>query len=132
MSRTCNSIYPRIKITKYIFQTAYKNQYHPINLKSGGTGLNLTSANHVIHFDRWWNPSVENQATDRAFRIGQKKIVNVYKFICSGTIEDKINEIILSKEELSTKIIGKGEDSTVSWITKMNDSELLELFSYSK
>ena len=103
-----------------------------ITIKAGGTGLNLTSANHVIHFDRWWNPSVENQATDRAFRIGQKKIVNVYKFICSGTIEDKINEIILSKKELSTKIIGKGEESAVSWITKMDNSELLELFSYSK
>ena len=103
-----------------------------ITIKAGGTGLNLTSANHVIHFDRWWNPSVENQATDRAFRIGQKKVVNVYKFICSGTIEDKINEIILSKKELSTKIIGGGEESTVSWITQMDNSELLELFKYSK
>ncbi len=108
--------------------------YYPfmvITIKAGGTGLNLTSANHVVHFDRWWNPAVENQATDRAFRIGQKKVVNVYKFICKKTIEDKINEIINTKKELSTKIIGETEESTVSWITKLDDNKLRELFSYS-
>lgn len=110
------------------------DNYYPfmiLSLKAGGTGLNLTSANHVVHFDRWWNPAVENQATDRAFRIGQKKVVNVYKFICKETVEDKINEIILSKNELSSKIIGESEESTVSWITKMDDKEIRELFSYS-
>ncbi len=110
-------------------------KYYPfmvITIKAGGTGLNLTSANHVIHFDRWWNPSVENQATDRAFRIGQKKVVNVYKFICKGTIEDKINDIIISKSKLSSKIIGKSEESTVSWINKLDNSELIKLFKYTK
>ena len=102
-----------------------------ITIKAGGTGLNLTAANHVVHFDRWWNPAVENQATDRAFRIGQKKSVNVYKFICEKTIEDKINEIINSKKELSNKIIGETEESTVSWITNLDNSKLKELFSYS-
>ncbi|MGD1822988.1 MAG: DEAD/DEAH box helicase [Pleomorphochaeta sp.] len=108
--------------------------YYPfmiLSIKAGGTGLNLTSANHVVHFDRWWNPSVENQATDRAFRIGQKKVVNVYKFICKKTIEDKINEIINSKKELSSRVIGETEDSTVSFVTKMNDKELKEFFSYA-
>ncbi|MBK5200627.1 MAG: DEAD/DEAH box helicase [Spirochaetaceae bacterium] len=111
------------------------DRYYPfmvITIKAGGTGLNLTSANHVIHFDRWWNPSVENQATDRAFRIGQTKVVNVYKFICKGTIEDKINEIILSKSKMSSKIIGNSEESTVSWINKLDNSELIKLFEYTK
>lgn len=110
------------------------DKYYPfmvITIKAGGTGLNLTSANHVVHFDRWWNPAVENQATDRAFRIGQKKVVNVYKFICKKTVEDKINELINSKKELSSKIIGETEESTVSWITKLDDNRLKEFFSYS-
>lgn len=111
------------------------NKYYPfivITIKSGGTGLNLTSANHVIHFDRWWNPSVENQATDRAFRIGQKKVVNVYKFICKGTIEDKINEIINDKKQLSSSIIGNSEGSALSWITKLDDTSIKQLFAYTE
>jgi non-specific serine/threonine protein kinase len=111
------------------------DKYYPfmvITIKSGGTGLNLTSANHVIHFDRWWNPSVENQATDRAFRIGQKKVVNVYKFTCKGTIEDKINEIINDKKKLSSSIIGKTEESALSWITKLDDTKLKQLFAYTE
>ena len=68
-----------------------------LSLKAGGTGLNLTAANHVFHFDRWWNPAVENQATDRAFRIGQKKNVQVHKFLCAGTLEEKIDEMIRDK-----------------------------------
>ncbi|MGH4038152.1 MAG: SNF2-related protein [Sphaerochaeta sp.] len=108
--------------------------YHPfmvITIKSGGTGLNLTRANHVVHFDRWWNPSVENQATDRAFRIGQKKVVNVYKFTCKGTIEDKINDIINSKKSLSTAVIGQSEQSALSMITQLDTEKLKEFFSYS-
>ena len=77
-----------------------------LSLKVGGTGLNLTAANHVIHFDRWWNPAVENQATDRAFRIGQKRNVMVHKLVCKGTIEERIDDIINSKKELASAVIG--------------------------
>ena len=72
-----------------------------LSLKAGGTGLNLTAASHVIHFDRWWNPAVENQATDRAFRIGQKKNVLVHKFVCRGTVEERIDELIESKQAMA-------------------------------
>jgi non-specific serine/threonine protein kinase len=97
-----------------------------LSLKAGGVGLNLTSANHVIHFDRWWNPAIENQATDRAFRIGQQKNVNVYKFVTTGTIEEKIDKIITDKQKLSGDVIGisAGEN----WITEMNNNELFDLF----
>ena len=95
-----------------------------LSVKAGGTGLNLTAANHVIHFDRWWNPAVENQATDRAFRIGQQKNVIVYKLVSEGTIEEKIDAIINSKKELADNVIGSGGEK---WITEMNDSELLNL-----
>ena len=95
-----------------------------ISLKAGGTGLNLTAANHVIHFDRWWNPAVENQATDRAFRIGQKKNVIVHKLISKGTVEEKIDELIKSKVELSQQVIGDGKET---WITEMNNEELMNL-----
>ena len=101
-----------------------------ITIKAGGTGLNLTSANHVVHFDRWWNPAVEDQATDRVFRIGQKKTVNVYKFTCIGTIEDKINTLIMSKKALSDSLI-TDEKSTVSWILNNDDSAMKKLFEYS-
>ena len=96
-----------------------------LSVKAGGTGLNLTAANHVIHFDRWWNPAVENQATDRAFRIGQKKNVMVHKLVCKGTIEERIDAIINSKKDLADKVIGAGEGE--NWITEMNDKELLDL-----
>lgn len=95
-----------------------------LTVKAGGTGLNLTAANHVIHFDRWWNPAVENQATDRAFRIGQKKNVVVHKFVCSGTIEEKIDTIINSKKELAENVIGNGGEK---WITELGNAELLNL-----
>ncbi|MBR5091019.1 MAG: DEAD/DEAH box helicase [Ruminiclostridium sp.] len=95
-----------------------------LSVKAGGTGLNLTAANHVIHFDRWWNPAVENQATDRAFRIGQQKNVIVHKLVSEGTIEEKIDAIINSKKELAENVIGSGGEN---WITEMNDSELLKL-----
>ena len=95
-----------------------------LSVKAGGTGLNLTKANHVIHFDRWWNPAVENQATDRAFRIGQKKNVIVHKLISKGTVEEKIDELIKSKVELSQQVIGDGKET---WITEMNNEELMNL-----
>ena len=86
----------------------------------------LTNANHVIHFDRWWNPAVENQATDRAFRIGQTKNVMVHKFVCRGTIEEKIDELIRSKTELAQNVIAA--DSGENWITEMSDSDLMNMF----
>ncbi|SHK49036.1 non-specific serine/threonine protein kinase [Hathewaya proteolytica DSM 3090] len=96
-----------------------------LSLKAGGVGLNLTSANHVIHFDRWWNPAVENQATDRAFRIGQTKNVMVHKFITKGTIEEKIDLMIEEKQKLAKDIIGlTGEN----WITELDNTKLIELF----
>ena len=91
-----------------------------LSLKAGGTGLNLTAANHVFHFDRWWNPAVENQATDRAFRIGQTRDVHVHKFICAGTLEERIDELIESKVALATSVIGSGE----SWLTELSTDEL--------
>jgi len=97
-----------------------------LSLRAGGTGLNLTRANHVIHFDRWWNPAVENQATDRAFRIGQTQKVLVHKFISRGTIEEKIDLMIEQKKKLAEEIIS---DSQGAWITAMDDGELMELFT---
>jgi non-specific serine/threonine protein kinase len=97
-----------------------------LSLKAGGTGLNLTRANHVIHFDRWWNPAVENQATDRAFRIGQTRKVIVHKFISRGTIEEKIDLMIEQKKNLAEEIIS---DSQGTWITAMDNRELMELFT---
>jgi SNF2 family DNA or RNA helicase len=96
-----------------------------LSLKAGGTGLNLTRANHVFHFDRWWNPAVENQATDRAFRIGQTRNVQVHKFICAGTLEEKIDEMIQSKIEVAEKVIGAGE----GWLTELSNQELREIFA---
>ena len=94
-----------------------------LSLKAGGTGLNLTRANHVFHVDRWWNPAVENQATDRAFRIGQKRNVQVHKFICTGTLEEKINEMIESKKQLAEQTIDVGED----WLTELDTDQLRNL-----
>ncbi|MEJ8545079.1 DEAD/DEAH box helicase [Brevibacillus borstelensis] len=95
-----------------------------LSLKAGGTGLNLTEANHVFHIDRWWNPAVEKQATDRAYRIGQQRNVQVYKFISLGTIEERIDEMMERKLSLSEQIVGNGE----SWITELSTQELRELF----
>ncbi|MCL2163478.1 MAG: SNF2-related protein [Oscillospiraceae bacterium] len=97
-----------------------------LSLKAGGVGLNLTAANHVIHFDRWWNPAVENQATDRAFRIGQKKNVLVHKMITAGTIEEKIDKMIEDKLRLSSDLIAKSGEN---WITEMSSKELVNLFT---
>lgn len=95
-----------------------------LSVKAGGTGLNLTRANHVIHFDRWWNPAVENQATDRAFRIGQTKNVIVHKLVCRNTIEEKIDEIISGKLQLAQDVIGSGGEN---WITELGNEELINL-----
>lgn len=101
--------------------------YMVLSLKAGGTGLNLTSANHVIHFDRWWNPAVENQATDRVFRIGQRKDVMVYKLTTENTIEQRIAQIIADKSALTDRIIGDTSTSGESWITRLDDEALLDL-----
>lgn len=95
-----------------------------LSVKAAGTGLNLTRANHVIHFDRWWNSAVENQATDRAFRIGQTKDVMVHKLVSQGTIEEKIDQMIHSKKELAENVIGSGSEK---WITELSNEELFSL-----
>lgn len=97
-----------------------------LSLKAGGVGLNLTAANHVIHFDRWWNPAVETQATDRAFRIGQQKNVMVHKFITTGTIEEKINSMIEDKSRLADDILAASGEK---WITEMDNGQLMQLFT---
>ena len=97
-----------------------------LSVKAAGTGLNLTAANHVIHFDRWWNPAVENQATDRAFRIGQKKNVTVHKFVTEGTIEERIDAVISGKKELAESVIGDG----TKLLTKMSNDELIKLLRF--
>ena len=106
------------------FQDDETVPFFVLSLKAGGAGLNLTAASHVIHFDRWWNPAVENQATDRAFRIGQRKNVLVHKFICRGTIEDKIDQMIESKRQLSHDLIEGGAEVL---LTEMRDDDLLKL-----
>ncbi|MGK7880731.1 MAG: DEAD/DEAH box helicase [Crocosphaera sp.] len=94
-----------------------------LSLKAGGTGLNLTRANHVFHIDRWWNPAVENQATDRAFRLGQKRNVQVHKFVCTGTLEEKINEMLESKQKLAEQTVDTGE----KWLTELDTDQLRNL-----
>ncbi|MHB1947696.1 MAG: DEAD/DEAH box helicase [Gammaproteobacteria bacterium] len=106
------------------FQQDQGPPFFVLSLKAGGTGLNLTAASHVIHFDRWWNPAVENQATDRAFRIGQKKNVLVHKFICRGTIEEKIDDLLNSKKSLSNEIMG--QDNEVI-LTELSDAQLINM-----
>ena len=96
-----------------------------LSLKAGGTGLNLTRASHVFHFDRWWNPAVEDQATDRAFRIGQTRNVQVHKFICAGTLEDRIDEMIERKKEIAENVVGTGE----RWLTELSNEEIRHVFA---
>ena len=105
--------------------TKFQDREFPIfllSLKAGGTGLNLTAANHVIHYDRWWNPAVENQATDRAYRIGQKRFVHVHKFICTGTLEEKIDLMLDKKQALNDEVI-----QSDNWITELSTDELRDL-----
>ena len=106
------------------FQKEEGPPFFVLSLKAGGTGLNLTAASHVIHFDRWWNPAVENQATDRAFRIGQKKNVLVHKFLCQGTLEEKIDTLIEGKASLSKELLGEGE---ATLLTELSNDELLKI-----
>jgi hypothetical protein len=108
------------------FQEDESVPFFVLSLKAGGAGLNLTAAAHVIHFDRWWNPAVENQATDRAFRIGQTKNVLVHKFVCRGTVEDKIDALIESKQALTSDLLEGGAELN---LTEMKDDELLRLVS---
>ncbi|MEZ6132990.1 MAG: DEAD/DEAH box helicase [Planctomycetaceae bacterium] len=105
------------------FQADDGPPFFVISVKAGGTGLNLTAASHVVHFDRWWNPAVENQATDRAFRIGQKRNVLVHKFVCRGTVEERIDEMIRDKQELADEILTGGAEAR---LTEMSDEELLD------
>lgn len=106
-----------------VFQEGKGTGFFVLSLKAGGVGLNLTRANHVLHYDRWWNPAVENQATDRVFRIGQAKNVQVHKLISQGTLEERIDELIEQKKALSEQVIGSGE----TWLTEMSDRELRQL-----
>ena len=108
------------------FQKEDGPPFFVLSLKAGGTGLNLTAASHVIHFDRWWNPAVENQATDRAFRIGQKRNVLVHKFVCRGTIEQRIDELIEEKKSLAEDLLEGGAETL---LTEMSDQQLLDLVS---
>ena len=108
------------------FQEDETAPFFILSLKAGGSGLTLTAASHVVHFDRWWNPAVENQATDRAYRIGQKKNVLVHKFVCQGTVEEKIDEMIESKKTLSDSLLADSGSGEIK-LTEMRDDELLRL-----
>ena len=110
------------------FQSGDGPQIFFLSLKAGGTGLNLTAANHVVHLDRWWNPAVENQATDRAFRIGQHRTVQVRKFICTGTLEEKIDEMIEEKKALADLVVSDGE----GWLTELSTRDLRRVFALSE
>lgn len=122
-----NGSVPKAKRDEMI--TRFQNREFPVfllSLKAGGTGLNLTAANHVIHYDRWWNPAVENQATDRAYRIGQKRFVHVHKFISTGTLEEKIDAMLEKKQTLNDAII-----QSDNWITELSTDELRDLILLS-
>ena len=109
------------------FQDSAEPALFVLSLKAGGTGLNLTAASHVIHIDRWWNPAVEDQATDRAFRIGQRKDVQVHKFVCVGTLEERIDAMIEEKKALAERIVGTGE----GWLTELSTADLRQVVSLS-
>ena len=106
------------------FQVDEEVPYMVLSLKAGGTGLNLTAARHVIHFDRWWNPAVENQATDRAFRIGQRNNILVHKFVCKGTVEEHIDQLIRDKTRLSDEVLSQGAEAR---LTELSDDELMAM-----
>jgi SNF2 family DNA or RNA helicase len=116
-----------VKNRKSLVQTFQEDETVPffvLSLKAGGSGLTLTAASHVVHVDRWWNPAVENQATDRAFRIGQKKKVLVHKFICRGTVEEKIDALIDSKQGLSDDLLVGGAEVN---LTEMTNQDIMRL-----
>lgn len=108
------------------FQTDPLHRVMVLSIKAGGVGLNLTAANHVVHYDLWWNPAVENQATDRAFRIGQRKEVTVYRLVTRGTFEERINEMLDAKKELADLTVAEGEQ----WLTKLSNAEIRELVEF--
>ena len=110
------------------FQREDGPPFFVLSLKAGGTGLNLTAASQVIHFDRWYNPAVEDQATDRAFRIGQKRNVLVHKFVCQGTVEERIDQMISEKRALAQDILG-ATGGAEKLLTNMGDEELLDFVS---
>jgi SNF2 family DNA or RNA helicase len=99
-----------------------------LSLKAGGVGITLTKANHVFHFDRWWNPAVEDQATDRAFRIGQQKNVFVHKFVTLGTLEERIDQTIENKKKMAGSIVGTDE----SWLTELDNESFKQLITLNK
>jgi non-specific serine/threonine protein kinase len=117
---------PRRKDLVRRFQEDESVPFFVLSLKAGGFGLNLTAASHVVHFDRWWNPAVEDQATDRAFRIGQTKNVLVHKFVCRGTVEEKIDRLLASKQQLSRELLEGGAELN---LTEMKDEDLLRLLA---
>lgn len=118
----------RDEMVRRFQEEAHGPRVFVLSVKAGGTGLNLTAASHVFHFDRWWNPAVEDQATDRAYRIGQKRAVQVHKLMCAGTVEEKIDRLLEHKRELAAKVVGAGEQ----WITELDSRELRELFTLSE
>jgi SNF2 family DNA or RNA helicase len=118
-----------VRNRKSLVQTFQDDETVPffiLSLKAGGAGLTLTAAAHVVHFDRWWNPAVENQATDRAYRIGQKKNVLVHKFVCQGTVEEKIDALIESKKTLTEDLLAGSGAGEIN-MTEMRDDELMRL-----
>jgi SNF2 family DNA or RNA helicase len=124
-----------LSYSEFLFRSSQEAQSPPsaadgpaifiLSLKAGGTGLNLTAASHVFHHDRWWNPAVENQATDRAFRIGQRQAVQVHKFICAGTLEEQIDALIESKQGVAARVVGTGE----GWLTELSPAQLRDLLA---
>ena len=110
----------------HLFQSKDGPPFFILSLKAGGTGLNLTRAGHVIHFDRWWNPAVENQATDRAFRIGQKRNVLVHKFVTQGTLEERIDQMLEQKQAMADELLSREGEVN---LTELSDREILDLVS---
>jgi SNF2 family DNA or RNA helicase len=118
----------RQEIVNLFQEDAHAPPIFILTLKAGGLGLNLTAANHVFHYDRWWNPAVEKQAADRIFRIGQTRNVQIHKFVTAGTLEENIQEMLERKKQLAESIIGSDE----SWLAALSDDELVELISLHK
>ncbi len=117
----------RDEMVRRFQEEAHGPRVFVLSVKAGGTGLNLTAASHVFHFDRWWNPAVEDQATDRAYRIGQRRSVQIHKLVCAGTVEEKVDGMLESKRDLAAKVVGTGE----KWITELGNADLRELFALS-
>jgi SNF2 family DNA or RNA helicase len=107
------------------FQDSSRPGIFVLSLKAGGTGLNLTAANHVVHVDRWWNPATETQATDRAYRIGQRRDVQVNTLVCLGTLEERIDRLLIDKGVLAERVVGNGE----GWLTTLSTTELRDLLT---